>query len=160
MPRSHLALCLIWQVKLNVLYIHQPSHSCLVLGVAKRCTCHMPNECDCWYMYIQLARSGTGQQDVIAGASMWSRSPGRKCDCRWIRPSRLKFGSIVPNPKIFSSFTNYFLRFYKSQFSGTTFVLVEKLLLLVYGLFRNLKNLTFVRVRRHKTLNDAIYMIR
>ena len=37
--------------------------------------------------------------------------------------------------------------------------MVEKLLLLVYGLFRNSKNLTFVRVRRHKTLNDAIYTL-
>ena len=56
----------------------------------------------------------------------------------------------------FCEFYKLFLGFYKSQFSGTTFVLVEKLLLLVYGLFRNSKNLTFVRVRHHKTLNDAI----
>ena len=60
--------------------------------------------------------------------------------------------------KYFSEFYKLFLGFYKSQFSGTTFVLVEKLLLLVYGLFRNSKNLTFIRVRRHKTLNDAIYI--
>ena len=61
--------------------------------------------------------------------------------------------------KCFSEFYKLFLGFYKSQFSGTTFVLVEKLLLLVYGLFRNSKNLTFVRVRRHKTLNDAICLM-
>ena len=32
-------------------------------------------------------------------------------------------------------------------------------LLLVYGLFKISKNSTFVRVRRHKTLNGAIYMV-
>ena len=60
--------------------------------------------------------------------------------------------------KYFSEFYKLFLGFYKSQFSGTTFVLVEKCLLLVYRLFKNSKNLTFIRVRRHKTLNDAIYI--
>ena len=35
---------------------------------------------------------------------------------------------------------------------------MEKCLLLVYGLFKNLKNLTFVMVRCHKTLNGAIYI--
>ena len=35
---------------------------------------------------------------------------------------------------------------------------VEKCLLLVYGLFENLKNLTFVMVRCYKTLYGAIYI--
>ena len=61
-------------------------------------------------------------------------------------------------PKYFSEFFKSFLGFYKSQFPGTTFVLVEKRLLLVYGLFKNSKKLTFVRVRHHKTLNSAIYI--
>ena len=60
--------------------------------------------------------------------------------------------------KYFSEFYKLFLGFYKSQFSGTTFVLVEKCLLLVYGLFKNLKNLMFIMVRCHKTLNGAIYI--
>ena len=59
-------------------------------------------------------------------------------------------------PKYFSEFYKLFLGFYKSQFSGTTYVSVEKCLLLVYGLFKNLKNLTFVMFRCHKTLNGAI----
>ena len=33
---------------------------------------------------------------------------------------------------------------------------MEKSLLLVYGLFKNLKNLMFVMVRCHKTINGAI----
>ena len=61
-------------------------------------------------------------------------------------------------PKYFSEFYKLFLGFYKSHFSGTTLVLVEKCLLLVYRLFKHSKNLTFIRVRRHKTLNDAIYI--
>ena len=61
-------------------------------------------------------------------------------------------------PKYFSEFYKLFLGFYKSQLSGTTYVLVDKCLLLVYGLFKNLKNLTFVMVRCHKTLNGAIYI--
>ena len=60
--------------------------SCLVPGDAKLCTCRVPDKCDCRCVYIQLARSGTGQ-DVIPGASMWSR--GCKCDRRCVRPSRL-----------------------------------------------------------------------
>ena len=54
---------------------------------------------------------------------------------------------------------NYFLefyKFYKSRFSGTTFVLVEKHILLFYGLFKNSISLTFIRVKRKKTLNGAI----
>ena len=61
-------------------------------------------------------------------------------------------------PKYFSEFYKLFLGFYKSQFSGTTFILVEKCLFLVYSLFKNSKKLTFVQVRRHKTLNGAIYI--
>ena len=41
---------------------------------------------------------------------------------------------------------------------GTTFILVEKYLLLVYRLSKNSKNLMFILVRRHKTLNDTIYI--
>ena len=59
--------------------------------------------------------------------------------------------------KYFSEFYKLFLGFYKSQFSGTTFVLVEKCLLLVYRLFKNSKILMFIRVRCHKTLNGDIY---
>ena len=47
----------------------------------------------------------------------------------------------------FSKYYKLFLGSYKSQFSGTAFFLVEKLILLVYGLFKNLK-----------TLNVAIYI--
>ena len=60
--------------------------------------------------------------------------------------------------KYFSEFCKFFLGFYKSQYSGTTLVLVEKCLLLMYRLFKNSKNLTFIRVRRPKTLNDAMYI--
>ena len=60
--------------------------------------------------------------------------------------------------KYFSEFYKLFLGFYKSQFSGTTFVLVEKCLLLVYLVFKNSKNLMFIRVRCHKTINGAIYI--
>ena len=48
-----------------------------------------------------------------------------------------------------------FLGFYKLHFSGTTFLLVEMSKLFVYRLFKNLKILTFVWVKRQKTLNDA-----
>ena len=65
---------------------------------------------------------------------------------------------MVHTPKYTSDFYKLFLRFYKYEFSGTTFVLMEKSLLLVYGLFKNSKNAMFVTVKHHKILNGAIYI--
>ena len=52
----------------------------------------------------------------------------------------LTFGVWCAPQKYFSELYILFLGFYKSQFSGTTFVFVEKCLLSVYGLFKNSKN--------------------
>ena len=79
----------------------------------------------------------------------------QKCCILKILKKHPALGVWCAPPKYFSEFYKSFLGFYKSQFSGTTFVLVEKHLLLVYGLFKNLKNLTFVGFRRQKTLNGA-----
>ena len=64
---------------------------------------------------------------------------------------------MVRTPKIIFRVLQIISRVLQVPIFRNNFCFGCKVLLLVYGVFRNSKNLTFVRVRRHKTLNDAIY---
>ena len=68
------------------MYMHWRSHSSGTQYVQSFAAPSTRHECDLRCMYIQLARSGTGQ-DVIAGVSMSSQ--GRKCYRQCVRTSRL-----------------------------------------------------------------------
>ena len=94
---------------------------------------------------------------VVYFLYMPSNESTKRCILKILK-KHLTLGVRCAPPKYFSEFYKLYLGVYKSQFSGTTFVLVERCLLSVQAL-KKIQKISFVRVRHHRTLNVAIYMV-